>query len=161
VVFGFLKGLGGPEGGYRAIQASYDKHYSLALKQRIEPVSMGLFGALGSRYKLRGKFINDMVHMLEVAPFMMMDEVGRVRLLADYVLADEIPDQIDIQSLRDSINRAVRHPNGESGKTAYELLVSSVPFLVNAPIRWVDWLDEENRESLAEAFQRESNEEQN
>lgn len=160
MVFGFLKGLAGPEGGYRAIQSSYDKHYKLAQKQRIEPISIGLFGALGSRYKLRGIFINDMVHMLEIAPFMMMSDSSRVRKLADYIMADEIPDQIDVECLRDSINYALKYPEGDSGKTAYELLVSAVPFLVNAPIRWVEWLDEENREALAEAFQKESSQEQ-
>ena len=148
MVFGFLKSLIGPEGGYRAIQASYDKHYSLALKQRIEPVSMGLFGALGSRYKLRGKFINDMVHMVEIVPFMMMDDHVRVEALADYLMADEIPDQIDIGRLKDRINNAFRNSNAESAEDSYKLLIASMPYLQGSGIRWFAWLDTENSEKL-------------
>lgn len=161
MVFGFLKSLGSPEGGYRAIQASYDKHYKLALNQGIEPVSMGLIGALGSRYKLRRKFISDFVHMVEIAPFMLMGADIRVTTLADYLMLDEIPDRIDATSLWAGINQAIRasSPGEETG--AYDLIVSSMPLLVNAPIRWVEWLDEDNRESLSQAFLSESSEEQN
>ena len=122
---------------------------------------MGLFGALGSRYKLRRKFVNDMVHMLEIAPFVMMGESVRVRTLADYLMADEIPDQIDQKQLRNKINIALERPNGENGEVAYRLLVSSVPMLTTAPIRWVEWLDEQNRDRLAKAYMDEANQELN
>lgn len=76
MVFSFLKFLNSPDAGYRAIRASYDKHFQLAEHNGIEPVSMGLFGALGSRYKLRGVFVSDPAHMVEIAPFLMMEAVA-------------------------------------------------------------------------------------
>jgi hypothetical protein len=161
VVFSFLKGLGGPEGGYRAIQASYDKHYKLALNQGIEPVSMGLFGALSSRYKLRRKFISDFVHMVEIAPFRLMGADIRVARLADYLMIDEIPDRINATGVWISINEAIRASSAGEDTGAYDLMVSSMPVLVNAPIRWVEWLDGDNRESLSQAFLSETSEEQN
>ena len=158
MVFGFLKRLYSPEGGYDAINASYQKHFRLAESQRIEPVSMGLFGALGSRYKLRGKFVSDMVHMVEVAPFMLIDERTRVRALANYLMADEIPDQIDQHAVREIINDAIL--SGKTGDDAYDLIVSSMPHLPNLPIRWVDWLNDKNKERLSQTFLSDSNEEQ-
>lgn len=140
MVFGLLRGLNTPEAGYRAIQASYDKHHRLAERQRIEPVSMGLFGALGSRYKLRGVFVSDMVHMIEVAPFLMMKEPERVQSLADYLMADEIPDQVDVHGLKKAINDAIS--SAEPDSSAFELVVSAQPHFSDLPIRWIAWLTE-------------------
>jgi len=110
---------------------------------------MGLFGALGSRYKVRGIFVSDMVHMIEVAPFIMMDEATRVQKLADYLMADEIPDQINITAVRSSINDAIS--TGAPDSSAFELLAGSEPYLADLPIRWVPWLTQKNRKRLSEA----------
>ena len=150
MVFGFLKSLNSPEAGYRAIRASYDKHYRLAQSNGIEPMSMGLFGALGSRYKLRGCFVNDMVHMMEIAPFMMMDDFARVKDLADYLMADEIPDRIDVTQVRDSINEAIE--SAPTGNDAFQMLAAAEPYLSDLPIRWVSWLTEANRRRLHDAY---------
>jgi hypothetical protein len=150
VVFGFLKNLNSPEAGYRAIRASYEKHYRLAQNNGIEPVSMGLFGALGSRYKLRGLFVSEVVHMMEIAPFMMMDDFARVKDLADYLMADEIPDRIDITQVRDSINDAITTTPPDND--AFQMLAAAEPYLANFPIRWVHWLTEASRSRLHEAY---------
>ena len=150
MVLSFLKGLNSPEAGYRAIRASYDKHYRLAQSNGIEPVSMGLFGALGSRYKLRRLFVNDIVHMMEIAPFMMMDDFARVKDLADYLMADEIPDRIDVTQVKDSINEAICTTLPDND--AFQMLAAAEPYLSDLPIRWIGWLTEANRKRLHDAY---------
>ena len=150
MVLNFLKSLNSPEAGYRAIRASYDKHYRLAQNNGIEPVSMGLFGALGSRYKLRRVFVNEMVHMMEIAPFMMMDDFVRVKDLADYLMAAEIPDRINVTQVKDSINDAIRTASPDDD--AFQMLAAAEPYLSDLPIRWVGWLTEANRQRLHDAY---------
>ena len=94
MVFGFVKNMFGPEAGRKAMYASYDKHYQIAASQgQDDPIYFALYSALGSRYKLRGRFISEIIHTVELAPFMMMNrELGR-ECIADYALVQEIPDQ--------------------------------------------------------------------
>ena len=155
----FIKDLFGVEGGYRAVKASYDKHYAIAVKQGIEPISIALFGALGSRYKLRRKFKSDQIHMLEIVPFAMMGYDVRLETLADYLMLDEIPAKIDESRLRGRINDALRTRDGEFADDAYELLVASLPYLEGTGIRWLAWVDDANAQQLREDFEKTENEE--
>ena len=161
MAFGFLKELFSPEAGFRAIEASYEKHYALAANQNIEPVSWGLYGALGVRYKIRRQFVSEPVHMIEIVPFLMMGQQERVRALADYIMLIEIPHKIDIERVKLQINDAFRNRSGELATDAYDLLVQSVPYSRGMPIRWLAWLDEQNVEQLNEDFERTENEERN
>jgi hypothetical protein len=111
---------------------------------------MGLFGALGSRYKLRRVFVNEMVHMMEIAPFMMMDDFVRVKDLADYLMAAEIPDRINVTQVKDSINDAIRTASPDDD--AFQMLAAAEPYLSDLPIRWVGWLTEANRQRLHDAY---------
>jgi hypothetical protein len=74
MIFNFFKKAFGPEAGRNALRVSYDEHYKLALSGGRNPIICGLYGALCSRYRLRGKFVSELVHMLEIAPFAMMDQ---------------------------------------------------------------------------------------
>ena len=155
MAFGFLKGLWGPEAGRKAMRSSYDKHYKLALANNLEPIACGLYGALASRYKLRSRFISEQVHMVEISPFAMMrPDEGRDHL-ADYVLFQEIPNEIDFAKLRTAINVALRQRQGDISTDAYNLLVASIPYLQGSGIQWFSWLDDDNIRQLEEDAKRE------
>lgn len=150
MVFGFLDRLLGPDAGLKAVQASYDKHYRLGERHGIEPVSTGLYGALASRYKMRRKFISEPIHMVEIAPFALMGEAVRVERLANYLFLDEIPDRIDLPSVQSSINNAIS--TGQRGNPPFDLIAAYVQELPVLPIRWVDWLNDANKQKLIEAY---------
>jgi len=149
MVFGFLKG-NPREAIFKATQASYDKHYNLARKQGIEPIQMGLFGALGSRYKLRRVFKNDLIHMVEIVPFVMMKEEDRVAALALYLLWFEMPQEVDESALSRWINEAFRDREDENAEDAYQFLVQSLPALQGSGILWLTWLNDVNTKRLAQ-----------
>ena len=155
MVFQFLKDLWSPEAGRKAMRASYEKHYKLALSNNMEPITCALYGALASRYKVRGKFVSEQIHMIEILPFAMMEPHEGRECLADYVLMQEIPDQIDFTKLRTSINMAFRQRMGENSADAYNLVVTSIPYLRGSGIQWFAWLDDENIKQLESDVKRE------
>jgi len=155
MVFKLFSYLSSPEAGRKALNGSYEKHYKFALKQGIEPISYALLGTLVSRYKLRRRYVSEQIHVVEITPFMMMEtEEGRERLI-DYILYDEIPQHIDYEDLKDSINKAFRKKKDETAEEAYALVVTSLPHLRGAGIQWFSWLDEKNVKKLEKDVKRE------
>lgn len=92
----FTKLFGGAGGCREAMRESYAKHVQVA-RQGKAGVSniddahyIGLFGALGSRYRVRGLPANESKIMAELAPFCAMkNEQMAVEMLAEYVMYQE------------------------------------------------------------------------
>jgi len=124
MIFDFIKNAFGPDAGRKAMRASYEKHYQLAISNGMEPIACALYGALSSRYKLRRRFISELVHMVEISPFAMMDQQDGQERLADYVLSQEIPEQIDLSETRIAINKVLRERTGAGADEAHHRIIA-------------------------------------
>lgn len=152
-----------PEGCRRAMRQSYQQHYDLALRGATPTTSdahdAGLFGALGTRYKLTGVFrapgFPDVVLWPELAPFLLMSQADAVEAVAEYVLWQERPSAARTDWLARKINEALRNkPSSEDSPRHF----ASAAFINQ--VRWCDLLDTENRKALsreAEQLSREEN----
>jgi len=88
------------------------------------PHPLGLFGALGTRYKVRNSLpkvgIPDVVLWPELAPFLLMPESQAVEALAEYIVWQECPSEARVGWLRESINEALRQePVSEDSPRAW------------------------------------------
>ncbi len=107
----------GPADSIReAMRLSYWKHYKMA-EEGSTPVDapphpLGLFRALGTRYKVRNSLpkvgIPDVFLWPELAPFLLMSESQAVEALAEYIVWQECPSEARMVWLRESINQALR-----------------------------------------------------
>lgn len=141
-----------PDGCREAMRQSYQKHYDLAQRGLApttgDPHEMGLFGALGTRYKLRGILrypdFPDVVLWPELAPFLLMSQQDAVEALAEYVLWQERPSAARTEWLARKINEALRSkPSSEDSPRHFE----SDAFINQ--VRWCELLDPENRKTLS------------
>jgi hypothetical protein len=142
--FGFASDTAIRQAGREAMYTSYDNHYRWALSNGLgKPIFHALYGAMCSRYKVCGTFIAEHIHTVELAPFMMMDQVLGKTCIADYALAPEIPDQTDLAELKIKINTALRDRSGEYAEEYYDLIIAALPVLkeTRSGIRWFGWLD--------------------
>ena len=140
------------------MRASYDKHYRLAISQGMEdPILVALYGAMCTRYQLCGKFVSEQHHMAEVWPFRMMEQQEGKEHLANYVLAQEIPGQIDLRQTRAAINRVLRERYGSNADERYEPFVGLLGLLLleDAEIEWWELLDTDVASQLEADAERE------
>lgn len=141
-----------PERCREAMRQSYQKHYDLARSGLAPPTSdphhAGLFGALGTRYKVRGVLrytgFPDVVLWPELAPFFLMSQQDAVEALAEYVLWQERPSAARTEWLARKINDAL-HTNPSSENSPRHL--ASAAFINQ--VKWSDLLDPENRTTLS------------
>lgn len=94
----------------------------------IRPTQIGLYGALGSRYRARSRRISEVELWMELVPFLSMPEVESVELLAEYVVFQEMPQYAHVQKLSEAINRVV-----ESGLDADRTMTAAGAFVNNVP----------------------------
>ena len=134
------------------MRQSYQKHYDLARRGAALTTSdahqAGLFGALGTRYKLRGVLRSpgfpDVVLWPELAPFLLMSRQDAVEALAEYVLWQERPSTARTEWLARKINDALRtKPSNEDSPRhfAWTAFINQV--------RWCELLDPHNRKALS------------
>jgi tetratricopeptide (TPR) repeat protein len=116
----FTKFFGGADGIREAMRDSYEKHVRLAKEGKIPstdpPHSVGLYGALCSRYRARGKPVVEVVLWGELAPFLLMKEDEAVEALAEYVVYKEMPNKARIAWLKELINSSIESCKDNSRK---------------------------------------------
>lgn len=115
----WTKLFGGAEGCREAMRESYQKHFQLAQAGQISffdqsPHSLGLYGALGSRYRAWGRPINEAIIWSELTPFLLMGQSGGIEALAEYAVFQERPNEARTGWLRDRINVALRSCHDDS-----------------------------------------------
>jgi len=128
----------GAEGIRDAMRKSYDKHYELARQGKLptssdDPHYAGLFGALGSRYRLQGKYSEQTV-FLEVIPFWKLDHSTGKEALAEYVVYMESPRDARRDWLSSQIKEGLRKFASEEGDTSDGMMMMAQ---MNG-IRWVE-----------------------
>ena len=128
----------GAEGIRDAIRKSYEKHYELAQQGKLptsadDPHYAGLFGALGSRYRLQGKYSEQMV-FLEVIPFWRLDHSTGKEAIAEYVVYMESPRDARRDWLSSQIKEGLRKLASEKGDTSDGILMV-------AQVAGVKWLE--------------------
>jgi hypothetical protein len=129
---GFMKKLfGGADGTRETMRESYLKHLRLA--QTVadpddNPHTVGLYGALATRYRVSGKSLPEQQLWAELAPFLAMPQAQAVEMLAEYVVFHEAPRQANIPLLVEAINVAA-----ESGFTEDQKMLAIFAFLNRAP----------------------------
>ena len=145
VMWGKLKSLftlGGGESIRQAMRKSYEKHRAMAESGQAPisepPHHLGLFGALGTRYKVRGLLppqgLPDMVLWPELSPFPLMPQAQAVEALAEYVVWQECRDEARVEWLREAINGALRSEPEED-------LMSFREIAADALVNGVAWLE--------------------
>jgi len=88
--FKLLFNANNSEGCREAMRMSYRKHLNSA-RQKAEQNAhhIGLFGALGSRYRITGMYFNEAEVWGELTPFLFMDEADSIEALAEYAVYKE------------------------------------------------------------------------
>lgn len=108
--------LGGSESIRTAMRKSYEQHRVMA-ENGHAPISepphhLGLFGALGTRYKVRGLLprhgLPEVVLWPELSPFLLMPEGQAVEALAEYIVWQECRHEAKTEWLREAVNQALR-----------------------------------------------------
>ncbi len=130
-----------------AMRESYQKHHDLARKgllpAAVEPHYAGLYGALGSRYRLRGLLprdvTRDVILRSELAPFLAMSEEDAVEALAEYVLWQERPTWARTEWLAQKINETLNGPKNN------EVLLFAGAAFINK-VAWYKLLTPRNKE---------------
>jgi len=138
--FNLFKNINSAEGAREAMRLSYKKHLDLARQGKIpsahNPCHTGLYGALGSRYKMRGMPVTEIVLWSELVPFLLMKETEATEALAEYVVYQEKPEEANISWLKKLINTALRvAPSSE------ELLRSTASLGFLDQVAWCNLLD--------------------
>ena len=135
---------GFPEGCREAMRLSYQKHYDQA-RTGSAPIDgdshhLGLFGALGTRYKARGVLQNpnfpDTVLWSELTPFFLMSKYDSIQALAEYVLWQEMPSAAKKNWLARKINQALCTKPSDDEDSPSSL--ASLAFLNN--VKWCELL---------------------
>jgi hypothetical protein len=117
----------GANGIRDAMKRTYEKHYELARQGKIpassdDPHYAGLFGALGSRYRLLGKFSEQAV-FLEVMPFWKLDPSVGKEALAEYVVFMESPKDCNQEWLSSQIKEGLRRFGAADKETSDGMLM--------------------------------------
>jgi len=131
--------FGGAEGCREAMRESYQKHVQLARAGQISffdqsPHSLGLYGALGSRYRAWGRPINEAIIWSELTPFLLMKESDGIEALVEYVVFQERPNEARTGWLRDRINLSFRsHHEGS--------VIAATSIALMNGVAWSDLLE--------------------
>jgi hypothetical protein len=118
--------FGGADGARDAMRVSYFKHRRLAEQGRAPtftsdpPHYLGLYGALGTRYKARLQAFDEAGLWIELAPFLLIREAEAVEALAEYVLWKEGHKDARVRWLREVINATLCGPvSPQDDRAAY------------------------------------------
>lgn len=111
----FKKLFGGADGIRESMRNSYKKHTKLARQSGMDdPHAVGLYGALGSRYKVRGLPVVEVVMWAELSPFLAMKESDAIDAIAEYAVYQEGSSDVRKEWLRTLINNALCAPSDSS-----------------------------------------------
>lgn len=127
----FTKIFGGADGIREAMRDSYDKHVRLAQGQGVQSDSLtavGLFGALGSRYRVRGRSFSEVGLWAELAPFLLMPQAQAVSMLAEYAVYQEMPHDVRGTELSSALSRALEAPIDDD-----KARVAAIGFMQHVP----------------------------
>ena len=150
LMFNFLKNLGSPESGEKAIRKVYDAALDPAEEDWRKRNFAALQEAMTLRYKLRRKFISDATHLVEVAPFALMDESkpgSGIRNLVQYLLLQEIPGKMNpglLDIMKSRIESSIldaEFPSTNTTHTVYIVMVSLFPYVEPSDIFWSKFID--------------------
>jgi hypothetical protein len=103
-----LKNINNAEGIRESMRMSYDKHFRLAIEGKIPlnrgtPHQTALYGALGSRYLVRGVPVDSVIAealiWTDLLPFFYLDQHTAREALAEYVVYKEMPKDANISWL--------------------------------------------------------------
>lgn len=140
--------FGGADGCREAMHESYAKHVQVARQGKAGVANIddahyvGLYGALGSRYRVRGHAVSEAEIMAELAPFCAMgNEQQAIEALAEYVLYQEGRSEARIEWLSWCINSAL-----QACKEEHWLGLAAMG-LINR-VKWCDLLNPEMRNVL-------------
>jgi hypothetical protein len=141
--------FGGADGCREAMRESYEKHVRLAQQGQIgagdSPHACGLYGALGTRYIVRGTPKPEVFLWSELAPFLAMREDIGLKALLEYVLYQEYPPgNADVAWLRQAINSALRSCAED------QWLAFAGGGLINQ-VAWCDLLESDTRDCIEHA----------
>ena len=130
------------------MRKSYEKHVRLAREGKSPstspPRTLGLYGALGTRYIARGTPVVEVALWGELAPFLIMKEKQAIEALAEYLVFQEHPKEAKVAWLRRVINAALRSP-GETADLATMGFINQVS--------WCALLDPDTRKTIEETAQ--------
>lgn len=98
------------------------------------PHSLGLYGALGSRYRAWGRPINEAIIWSELTPFLLMDQSGGIEALAEYAVFQERPNEARTGWLRDRINLSFRSYHDKS-------VIAATSIALMNGVAWCDLLE--------------------
>jgi hypothetical protein len=130
----FLKNIGNAESTRESIRLSYKKHSAgaAAAEHDTDRHSVGLYGALATRYRLMRRRVVEVEVWAELAPFLAMS-VGRgVEALAEYIVYQERPNEARTSWLKKEINNALMLRGAH--------LQFAVIAIANQ-VLWAHWLD--------------------
>jgi hypothetical protein len=132
------------EGAREAMRLSYAKHRNLGLSSDLssrDAHEAGLFGALGSRYKVMGLLppyaFPDVVLWPELIPFLMMDEDDAIEYLAEYIVWQQKPHKSRTKWLSEELNRII---NEDLSQDDSEFLSVALSLVANR-YRWLEIID--------------------
>jgi hypothetical protein len=141
--------FGGADGIREAMRDSYERHVRLAKEGRIpttdQPHSIGLYGALASRYRARRKSVVEVVLWGELAPFLSMKETEAVEALAEYVVYKEMPTKARTAWLAERVNSTIQSCKDNSRKAM------AAAGVVNQ-VAWCPLLDSRTIATIEEAI---------
>jgi hypothetical protein len=107
----FNKIFGGADGCRECMRESYEKHVRLAKTNSPDsPHAFGLYGALASRYMVRGWQVVEPIIWADLSPFLAMDKSEAVEALAEYAVFQERPEDARQGWLKRVINDAILSP---------------------------------------------------
>ena len=105
------KRLGGAEGCREAMRDAYEQRAKAAREKHMDsPHLIGLYGALGSRYRARGLAVDEAVMWGELAPFLAMEPAMSIAALSEYAAYQEQHAGVRREWLGNAINRALQAP---------------------------------------------------
>ena len=107
----WAKLFGGIESCRGKVRAAYARYVQVAKKEHgqspYSPHVIGLYSALGTRYRAHGTTVNMEDLWCELTPFLVMEEQEAVEALAEYMVFKEHPGDTQVTWLRNSLNAAL------------------------------------------------------
>jgi hypothetical protein len=104
----FTKLFGGADGIREAMRESYQMHVKLARQKSLDfPHAIGLYGALGSRYKVRQLPVVEVAIWAELSPFLEMNESDAIEAIAEYAVFQQRPNDARQEWLAGVINEVL------------------------------------------------------
>jgi len=128
-VFKFLKNIGTAEGTRESIRFSYQKHKNNASTgAQDDPHSVGLYGALATRYRLLRQPASEEQIWVELLPFLVMPQSDSVKALAEYVVYLERPEAAEEVWLRSVINQSLSTVDETRAQVVAMAIANRVPW---------------------------------